>query len=131
MKPDFSEYKLLLLKDGKEVYKSNHDGLRPLIYCIRECKDLKDCLLFDKVIGLAAARLILHTGIIKEIKAGLASEPAIELLRKNNVKIESQEVVKNILRMDRTDVCPREKKALTMSNEEFYNEIRNHVSPYG
>ena len=122
-RPNFSKYSLLLLKDDKELYMSRDTGLRPLMMCVEECKDT-GCTLFDKVIGLAAARIILHTKIIDKVIAGVASEPAIELLEKNGIKINAAVIVKNILRQDRTDICPREKKAMIMSNEEFFNEMK-------
>ena len=124
MRPDFSAYVLLLMKDDKELFRSNDSGLRPLMNCVDECKKYSGCILFDKVIGLAAARIIIHTRIISKVFAGVASEPAIELLEKNRIGINAGIIVKNILRQDRTDICPREKKAMTMSNKEFFNEMK-------
>ena len=128
MIPDFTKYSLMLVKDGKEVFSSDYSGLRPLMMCVDECKQLRNCTLYDKVIGVAAARIIIFSGIISEVIAGVASERAIDLLKEKKIKIHPILTVKNIMRQDGADICPREKKALNMTNKDFFEEMKKIYS---
>jgi len=125
LNPDFSQYSLALIKDDKIIFSSDKSGLRPLIECIKKSKGKEaNCILFDKVIGLAAARCIIYSGFISNVIAGTASEKAIESLEKNSIKVKAATIVKNICNKDRTGICPMEKKALEAAdNATFYNEL--------
>jgi hypothetical protein len=74
-------------------------------------------ILFDKVIGLAAARLVVYSGIIAAIHTRLISQPAKQLLKENSIKIEADEIVANILRKDKSAVCPGEIIALNTDGD--------------
>lgn len=71
----------LVLYNGDEViFSSDKSGLRPLLECIQKGK--KGDRLFDKVIGLAAARLIAHSGIACVVSTPIISKPAVDYLKK-------------------------------------------------
>ena len=61
---------------------------------------VEGCELYDRVIGLAAARLVIHSGMISSIETPVVSEPALEELSKTDIKIRYDERVKNILKDD-------------------------------
>ncbi len=117
---DYADFSLVLIKDGKEIYSSKESGLKPLIECIKKFK-LKNCTLYDKVVGLAAAKIIVYSGMIDSVITPVCSKPAKEFLTKNKIKIESEQIVDNIS-------CPMEKKAMeTEGNELFFKEVLNKL----
>lgn len=131
LSPNFTKYSLALIKDNNIVFSSDKSGLRPLIECVNECKSkFRDCILHDKVVGLAAARLIVYSDMISLVITDVASKPAEELLNKNNIIIKAQKIVDNILTKDKSSICPMELKAqLKDDNHEFFLEINNMFYP--
>jgi hypothetical protein len=122
---EFEKYSLVLLKDDKIIYTSNKPGLRPILTCVKENRlKFENCILYDKVIGLAAARLIVYSDIVSSVITPVISKSAKELLIKNKIEIESGKVVKNILNKEKTKTCPMELKAKRINNdEEFFQEL--------
>lgn len=128
---DFKKYSLVLTKDDKIVYSSDKSGLRPIIECINnfKLKD-KDCVLYDKVIGLAAARIIVYSDIISSVYTPIISKSANSLLIKSNIGVNAQKIVENILNKDKTDVCPMELRAETIEdNKDFFLDIKRLLYP--
>ena len=124
MEPDFSRYSLALIHEGEMVHSSTRKGLRPLHECIKEHDKLRGCELHDKIIGLAAARLIVDSQMIDAVKTTTASEPAQGLLKDYGIKIEAKKTVKNILTKDKDDICPMEKLAMQIDdNARFAAEL--------
>lgn len=119
--PDFSQYTLALLYRGRVVYSSNAQGLKPLRECIAECSvRFRECTLFDKVIGLAAAKLILYSGMVNTIITTVASRPAVDFLGESHIAIYADRVVDNILTKDGKAVCPGERIALETEDREQF-----------
>lgn len=116
---------LILYSGERVVYESDGSGLRPLLLCILEnMGKYEDCRLFDKVIGLAAARLIVYSKMIADVDTLLASRLAIEHLEKNSIEIKAEKIVDNILTEDKEDTCPMEKKATAMEDKEFFDYFK-------
>jgi Domain of unknown function (DUF1893) len=121
LKPDFIKYSLALVQGDKIIYSSDGLGLKPLWDCLEKYRQSKDkFILFDKVIGLTAARLVVYSGIITAIHTRLISQPAKQLLQENKIKIEADEVVVNILRKDKSAVCPGEIIALSTDDQDTF-----------
>ena len=79
--PDFARYSLALLHEGRTVYSSEKGGLRPLVECIRACRGrFSGCELHDRAIGLAAAKLVVASGMIGRIITRRASARAVVFL---------------------------------------------------
>jgi len=119
--------KTLVLSDekGRVIFSSENHGLRPLLECVQKFKGFKNCNLKDKVIGLAAARIIVYSGIISAVETLVCSDSAKELLEKNNVKVNAETFVANILNNEKTRICPMEKMSISATdNKEFYFEIK-------
>ena len=113
--PDFTRYSLELLREGDVIYRSAEPGLRPLFIALEECRSLSGqgkLTLHDRATGLAAARLIVHSGLIARIFTRIASRPALTLLADSGITIRAETVVDNILRKDRAGICPAEMTAL-------------------
>jgi hypothetical protein len=116
--PDFACYSLALIKDETIIYTSDESGLRPLVRCILELAGkVSGCILHDKVIGLAAARLALYSGMIDEIVAGTISEPARARLAAIDFPFTASATVPMILNRDRTGICPMEAIALSTPDD--------------
>ncbi len=112
---------LIVKKDSKIIFQSSGEMLHDLLRCIKtHKKEIKNALVVDKVVGLAAARLLVFARV-KEVYAFIASEPAIKYLQKRNIAIHAKRIVKNILNRDKTGICPMERRALNCrSDSEFY-----------
>ena len=125
--PDFSKYALALFHGGAMVYSSMNQGIAPLVECIEACVPRYwDCLLHDRVIGLAAAKLVVASGMISSVVAGVSSQPAVDFLRGRGIPMESGATVPRIMARDGVSLCPMEQRALATADPDlFFNELRN------
>jgi hypothetical protein len=130
LKPDFTKYSLALVESDKIVFSSRESGLKPLWECLKIFNSSeRNFILFDKVIGLAAAKLIVHTRIISRIETPLVSEPAKIFLQKNDIPIKAGQIVPNILTKDRKAICPGEIIALnTFGTDDFLKKIEEMLN---
>jgi len=125
LEPDFTKYSLALIENDTIIYSSDEHGLRPLWECLKKyCQSKKTFILFDKLIGLAAAKLIVYSRIIESIQTPLVSHPAKIFLEENSFPIKARQTVDNILTNDRQAICPGEIIALcTDTPEDFHAKI--------
>ncbi len=123
----FSNYSLVLFKKNEILYSSKYPGLRPIIDCIDKHRFAhEDCTLYDKVIGLAAAKLIVYSQIISRVKTQIISKQARKFLENNNIIVRCETEVENILTKDKTKICPMELKAQNFEdNKQFFLELKN------
>jgi len=124
--PNFNKYSLVLITEEKNIiFTSKKTGLRPLFEVIKKYKgNITNCLLYDKIIGLAAARLVSYSGFITSVYTPLCSKDARDFLIANNIPIQSEKIVEKILNKDKTQSCPMEEKArLVKDNEDFFNYL--------
>lgn len=123
--PDFDRYSLALFHEGRMVFSSGKEGLRPLVECIRACRGhFSGCELHDRAIGLAAAKLVVASGMIARIVTRRASARAVTLLETFSVPLSAAEVVPVLLNRDRTAPCLMEQKAsATEDPDRFLREI--------
>ena len=100
----------LVLKDGnKVIFSSKKRGLRPLLECLVEWSGRVDnASLTDKVVGRAAARLIVRSKIIGTVTAGLISRGALKYLSDHSIPVKWREKTDVILRGDGHGICPME-----------------------
>lgn len=123
--PDFSKYSLALFEGNRLIFSSTDAGLRPLFESLEKYTGKTGLILHDKVIGLAAAKLIVYTGIIAEVIAGVVSVPAKKFLKDNNIIISARHVAPNIMTRDGSAVCPGEVIALnTETPADFIRQIK-------
>jgi hypothetical protein len=124
--PDFDRYSLALFHEGRLVFISEKEGLRPLVECIRACRgNFSGCELHDRAIGLAAAKLVVASeGLITRIATRRVSARGAALLEKHAVPLVADEVVPVLLNRDRTGPCLMEQKAsATEDPNQFLLEI--------
>ena len=122
--PDFSKYSLALFEGNNLIYSSSDKGLRPLFDCLEKNKGKYGLILHDKLIGLAAAKLIVYSGIIAEVITNVASIPAKKFLEEKCITIKALEITANIMTKDKSAICPGEVIALnTELKEDFFRKI--------
>ncbi|MBQ2853485.1 MAG: DUF1893 domain-containing protein [Bacteroidales bacterium] len=99
---------LVIYKNNASVITSNDRGVNSLIKLIKEDKSqLSGSLIADKVIGKAAALLMIYAGV-KEIYAPIISKPALQTLLKHNVKVYYNKEVERIINRKGDGLCPME-----------------------
>jgi hypothetical protein len=132
LKPDFTRYSLALVDENKIIFFSEGHGLKPLWDCLENYRQSKKSLiLYDKVIGLAAAKLVVYSGIISQIQTLLVSQPAKKYLEENNIQIKAKNTVDNILTKNRQSICPGEIIALSSETpDDFRAKIKKMLSSF-
>jgi len=115
------------VRDDEVLFSSEKKGLRPLVECISEMKGkVDDAILYDRAIGLAAAKLIVYSGFIIRVITPLMSKKAKVFLDDNKIETEYEKIVDTILNSDKTDSCPMEKKA---EDKDFIGFIFSRLRP--
>ena len=115
---------LRVYQDNKLSFSSKKDRLIPLLeYIDRYGRNLDPVVLFDKVMGNAAALLSVKAGCC-EVYSPLGSQLAIKTLGLYGIKYHLTEVVPYIRNSDGDDMCPMEKLSVGKEPEEFYELIR-------
>ena len=116
------------------VYKDNQiktytePGLAPLINYL-ENDDFKGAYVFDRVIGRAAANLYVY-GSAKYVYADTISKPAIDILKKNNIKYEAKNITDEIQNKSKTGLCPFEELTKDVSDpNQAYGLIYKKMHP--
>lgn len=123
--PDFTRYSLALLEGETLIHSDQGGGLRPLWNALEKFQGRSGLILHDKVMGLAAARLVVRSGIIVEIFTMVASLPAMQFLENSGIGLVAFDVAANILTRDKSAVCPGEVIALnTIDPDAFFQKIR-------
>ena len=109
---------LVIYKNNASVITSNDRGVNSLIKLIKEDKSqLSGSLIADKVIGKAAALLMIYAGV-KEIYAPIISKPALQTLLKHNVKVYYDKEVERIINRKGDGLCPMETLCLDIEKPE-------------
>lgn len=101
------DHSLLVYQNGKISYQDEH-GIKPLLIQI-EKKGLKDALVVDKVVGKAAALLMVY-GQVKKVHTNIIAKDAIKVFEKYNIEYSYNEEVDYILNAKKDDLCPMEQK---------------------
>ncbi|MBR0323403.1 MAG: DUF1893 domain-containing protein, partial [Bacteroidales bacterium] len=78
---------IVIYKSDASVVVSDDRGVAPLMKLLNEDREqLRDSLVADKVIGKAAALLMVYAGV-KEVFTPTISAPAVMVFEKHNVKL--------------------------------------------
>jgi hypothetical protein len=106
------------------LFTSNQEMLAPLLEYIGTLAPRhKDVIIFDKIMGNAAA-LLCVVAKCKEIFSPLGSQPAIETLEKFGISHNINNVVPFIKKPDLMGLCPMEKLSLGKTPQEFYQILK-------
>jgi len=114
---------LVVIKEGNVLFESDEHKLIPIIKCInKNKKDMENSIIIDKRIGLAAAKLLVYAKV-KEIYTLIASKSAFDYLVGRDIKFETETIVDQILNDSKSDICPMEKLALELNEEELFEKL--------
>ena len=105
------DHSLLVYKNGEITFQDEH-GIQPLIIQIKK-KGLKNTIAVDKVIGKAAALLMVY-GKVKQVHTNIIAKDAIPVFEKYKVKYSYNEVVDYIQNRKKDGLCPMEQKVLNI-----------------
>ncbi len=107
---------LVIVKNGQILFSSGERGIKPFYQAVQSLGDrLHHASLADRIVGSAIAMLCLHVQI-DSVYAVIASQAALDMLKKKGVAIKAQNTVPNISNHDGTDLCPFEKLARSCRN---------------
>jgi len=111
-----AELSLVITRQGRIIYSSQEKGVRPLFDAILSMgESLDNAAVADRVVGSPVAMLCLYAGI-SSVYAMVASQGALTMLEKEGVDVTAREVIPDILNPDRTDLCPFETLARSVTS---------------
>ena len=117
----------IVLIANNEMIISNQKGIIPLLELINNNKKLNDFSVADKVVGKAAAILIIKANI-KNVYAKTLSISAKNLFEEKNINVKYASLVDFIKNKDNTDICPMEKVIANIDDiEEGYKILKEKV----
>ena len=107
---------LVIAKNGKIVFETELHGINGLLNAMEQSKKgMKGSSVADKIVGRAAALLLVYSGVVAAFGV-TASDGAIQVLKDYNVFLEFEKSVACILNYEKNDVCPFEKLTACISN---------------
>ena len=107
------DHSLLVYKKGNITFQDEH-GIQPLLIQIKK-KGLKNAVAVDKVIGKAAALLMVY-GKVKQVHTNIIAKDAIPVFEKYKVEYSYNEVVDYIQNAKKDGLCPMEQKVLNVNS---------------
>ncbi len=91
-------------------------GIGPLLSCLQaDSNSIRGCSVADRVIGKAAALLMVFGGV-REVWTEILSVPAAEVFRRTGISFVAEQTVERIRDRDGTGLCPMEQLCLTVNN---------------
>ena len=117
---------LRIERDGRELWRSAAAGIRPLVEAVTTLgEELRGTMAYDKVVGLASARLLVYAGVA-DVEADVASVLAVRFAREADMMLRAVVVTPRILNRERTGPCPMETLALTVDSPAAFFEAALH-----
>ena len=122
---------LVILKRGEIIFESESRGVQGLLDAIEDDSiDVEGTSVADRVVGRGAAFLLAYMGV-DSLFGEVISKPAMDVLEENNIRYDSEEVVKNIQNRDGSDICPFEKLTSDIDDPEIaYREIKELAASF-
>lgn len=122
-----SDDTLWVYKGNRLIFRSNKDGLLPLLEYIDEFVPYqKQVKIFDKKCGNAAALLSVKAAC-RKVYSPLGSELAIKTLNNYDIEYYLTEIVPHIENHKREGMCPMEELSINKSPEEFYEVVKTYL----
>lgn len=121
---------IVIYKSDASLVVSNERGIAPLIKLLSENRtQLKDSIIADKVIGKAAALLMVY-GEAKEVFTPTISYPALKVLKSHNIKIHYDNIVERIINRKGDGLCPMETLCIDVDEPEkaFILMMQHHIT---
>lgn len=118
---------MVIVKNGSIIVESKDRGIKPIFDVYTKSKEhLIGATVADKVIGKAAAMILLNGGI-KSLYAELISESAINIFKTSGINVEYTKKVPLILNREGNDMCPIEKLS---SNTVDVNKLISDIDKF-
>jgi hypothetical protein len=115
---------LQIYREGQLIFSSQKDKVIPLLEYIDSLDSSKGpCIVFDRIMGNAAALLSIKAGAL-EIFSPMGSQIGIDTLVKFNIKYHINKVVPFIQKDNSSDMCFMEKLSTGKTPDEFYTAIK-------
>jgi hypothetical protein len=117
------ELSLVVADQSGRVHRARGSGLHPLMTCLRtQPSVLEGALVFDKIVGAAAA-LLLALGRVRELWTPVASSAALGVLARHRIPFRAQKLVSYIPNAAGDGPCPFESMAYRKTPAEFYEHL--------
>ncbi len=116
---------LMIYWDGVLIFGSSAKGIRPHLEAIERFgqEGLRGTLMVDKIVGRAAALLMLYS-LPSDVYAGVITHAAKSLLEGSGVRVHAREIVEAVKQKDGRIYCPFESMVQGISDaEEAYKSI--------
>lgn len=115
---------LMIYRDGELIFQSRSKGIRPHLEAIeKHGNTLRGTVMVDKIVGRAAALLILYTKPM-EVYATLVSKPGKQVLMEHGLDFAFRVETDHIKMKDGRIYCPFERMVQGISDpEEAYHAI--------
>lgn len=115
---DAEDCSCVIRTSTKEVLTFHRRGVADL-YKLRTERPqiLHGAEIVDKVVGKAAAALMIQGGVVR-LHAHIISQLALDLLKDSGIVIEAETIVPHIINREQTDWCPLEKRCLSLNTVE-------------
>jgi len=116
---------LSIVKDGEVIFENASHGISGFLEAIEKLGHrLKGSSVADRVAGKAIALLCVYAGV-EEVYAVTLSKGAKSVFEKYAVCHEWENLVENILEIDKARICPFEKLVTEISNpKEAYRKLK-------
>ena len=116
---------LVIVKQGEPLFESSSSGINGLLQAIEKLRDsLYDSSVADKVVGRAAALLLIYSHV-KEVYAATLSNEGLKVLSQYDVPVEHEGLVSKILDREGKNICPFEQFSLTIDSiDEAYEQLK-------
>jgi len=116
---------LVIVRNGRVLFETTSPGIRGLLAAVEKIgKGLKGSAVADKIVGEAAAQLCAYSRV-NEVFAVTLSQCGKNILEKNDIRCEYENLVPHILNFKKTDLCPFEKLVTGCNNsEEAYEKLK-------
>ncbi len=114
--------------NDKGLFTSEERGIRPMILWLEEdCEFLRGASVADKVVGRAAAMIMVYAGV-REVYASVISNGAIEVLRDAGIAVSYSMTAIAISNRRGDGICPMERLVAPIGEpEKAYNTLREKV----
>ena len=122
-------YTCVAVKNGSTCF-STERGVRPLLEWLEQPEaPLREAAVADKVIGKAAALLMVYAGV-REVYAAVSSEPAACVFRSHGIPYKAGGLVPRIVNRRKDGLCPMESRVMDIdSPEEAYHCLKAAAAP--
>lgn len=124
----YSEVTCRIERDGKRLYTSTRRGIAPLVEVLERALPVRDAVVYDRIVGKAAALLYVCMGI-KEVHASVLSMKAVDVFREYRIPFTYETLTEHIVDRKGDGVCPMEKTVAHIDDpQEAFAALRTKLT---